>query len=50
MLFRKIVWGLFDYGGVEKGGLELFGKKKKKNCPAWPNRKTVVLGDHETLS
>lgn len=30
MLFRKIVWGLFDYGGVEKGGLELFGKKKKK--------------------
>lgn len=27
---KDSVWGLFDYGGVEKGGLELFGKKKKK--------------------
>jgi len=38
---KDSVWGLFDYGGVEKGGL---------NCWAWPNRKTVVLEDHETLS
>ena len=38
---KDSVWGLFDYGGVEKGGL---------NCWAWPNRKIVILEDHKTLS
>ena len=28
---KDSVWGLFDYGGVEKGGLELLGMAKQKN-------------------